>query len=92
MEICLQSSVVCAKRTSTKIFCHQHRINVVCFYLSQFVRKSATTTVGKKSLGTKCHRSSLNGRHCRGSLHDTILDWEDNLPEDDLTMADYHSK
>lgn len=57
----------------------------------QFVRKHATTTVGQKCLETPCPASRHNGRPCRGKLHDTILDWEDNLPENDLGMADFHS-
>ncbi|XP_028141135.1 NAD-dependent protein deacetylase Sirt6 [Diabrotica virgifera virgifera] len=59
---------------------------------SQFVRPEATSTVGKKCLNEDCKRSSmLRGRTCRGKLHDTILDWEDSLPEYDLEMSDYHS-
>ncbi|CAH1154689.1 unnamed protein product [Phaedon cochleariae] len=59
---------------------------------SQFVRTEATSTVGKKSLNEDCKRSAvLRGRSCRGKLHDTILDWEDSLPEFDLEMSDYHS-
>nr|XP_023021026.1 NAD-dependent protein deacetylase Sirt6 [Leptinotarsa decemlineata] len=59
---------------------------------SQFVRTEATSTVGKKCLNEDCKRSAmLRGRTCRGKLHDTILDWEDSLPEYDLEMSDYHS-
>lgn len=29
---------------------------------------------------------------CRGQLQDTILDWEDNLPDDDLEISEYHSR
>jgi mono-ADP-ribosyltransferase sirtuin 6 len=57
----------------------------------QFVRKQATTTVGQKCLETPCPAFRRNGRPCRGRLHDTILDWEHNLPENDLGMADFHS-
>lgn len=59
---------------------------------SQFVRSSATSTVGEKLLGTNCKRVIARGRSCRGKLTDTILDWEANLPEDDLEMSDYHSR
>jgi mono-ADP-ribosyltransferase sirtuin 6 len=57
----------------------------------QFVRKHATSTVGQKCLETPCPGSRRNGRPCRGRLHDTILDWEHRLPENDLGMADFHS-
>ncbi|KAL0271071.1 UNVERIFIED_CONTAM: hypothetical protein PYX00_008290 [Menopon gallinae] len=57
----------------------------------QFVRSSAVPTVGQKSLNKPCPTLKVNGRPCRGRLHDTILDWEHNLPENDLGMADYHS-
>ncbi|XP_067009355.1 NAD-dependent protein deacetylase Sirt6 [Anabrus simplex] len=57
----------------------------------QFVRNSASTTVGQRSLNKLCLASRKNGRPCRGRLHDTVLDWEHNLPENDLGMADFHS-
>uniref|UniRef100_T1GWS4 protein acetyllysine N-acetyltransferase n=1 Tax=Megaselia scalaris TaxID=36166 RepID=T1GWS4_MEGSC len=57
----------------------------------QFVRKSATKTVGKKTSGEIC-RGSATLRPCRGgSLHDTILDWEHELPDKDLDLAITHS-
>ncbi|KAI4458776.1 nad-dependent protein deacetylase sirtuin-(6/7) family member [Holotrichia oblita] len=57
----------------------------------QFIRKSATTTVGQKCLEINCPRQQISGRACRGKLCDTILDWEDNLPDSDLKMAELHS-
>nr|CAD7572123.1 unnamed protein product [Timema californicum] len=57
----------------------------------QFVRQTATTSVGQKCLDKWCPSLRQNGRPCRGRVHDTILDWEDNLPEKDLGMADFHS-
>lgn len=63
----------------------------VLFYYRQFVRTSATSSVGQKCLEKPCPTSKLNGRPCRGKLHDTILDWEHNLPEKDLGLADFHS-
>ncbi|CAG9772577.1 unnamed protein product [Ceutorhynchus assimilis] len=57
---------------------------------SQFVRTTATSTVGQKYLGEYCKRD-VRGRSCRGQLKDTILDWEAGLPENDLEMADYQS-
>merc|ERR1719495_249762 len=32
-----------------------------------------------------------NGRNCRGKLKDFVLDWEDELPDHDLTLSDSHS-
>lgn len=64
---------------------------LVFFFCRQFVRTSATTSVGQKCLEKNCPTSRLNGRPCRGKLHDTILDWEHNLPEKDLGLADFHS-
>ncbi|XP_050297223.1 NAD-dependent protein deacetylase Sirt6 [Anthonomus grandis grandis] len=57
---------------------------------SQFVRHTATSTVGQKYLGEGCRRD-VRGRTCRGKLKDTILDWEDGLPERDLDMSNFHS-
>lgn len=60
---------------------------------SQFVRQQATSTVGKKCLEEDCKRSAmLRARSCRGKLHDTILDWEDNLPENDLEISEYNCR
>ncbi|KAK7070074.1 NAD-dependent protein deacetylase sirtuin-6 [Halocaridina rubra] len=63
-----------------------------CNYCNrQFVRRTAVTTVGQKSVGQICPGRRINGRLCRGKLHDTILDWEDGLPDDDLDLAISHS-
>lgn len=58
----------------------------------QYIRREATTSVGQKSLDENCPRHKLTGRVCRGRLHDTILDWEANLPDSDLAMSDLHSQ
>lgn len=57
----------------------------------QFVRNSATSSVGQKCLQKPCPTSKQNGRPCRGRMHDVVLDWEHNLPERDLGLADFHS-
>ncbi|KAF6204692.1 hypothetical protein GE061_018853 [Apolygus lucorum] len=57
----------------------------------QFVLKSATTSVGQKFLNRQCSHVKQNSQTCRGKTKDTILDWEHDLPEKDLLMADYHS-
>ncbi|XP_017005166.2 NAD-dependent protein deacetylase Sirt6 [Drosophila takahashii] len=59
----------------------------------QFVSSSAVETVGQKSLDRPC-KSSLDskGRSCRsGILYDNVLDWEHDLPENDLEMGVMHS-
>lgn len=38
-----------------------------------------------------CPWVKAGGRGCRGKLRDNILDWEHNLPDRDLDMADLHS-
>jgi len=55
------------------------------------VRGSPAPTVGQKYSGEGCPASKDNGRKCRGKLRDFVLDWEDNLPDDDLTISDTHS-
>ncbi|BES93354.1 chromatin regulatory protein sir2 [Nesidiocoris tenuis] len=57
----------------------------------QFVLKNATTSVGQKFLGRTCSYVKHNTQRCRGKMKDTILDWEHDLPEKDLLMAEYHS-
>ncbi|CAB3378443.1 Hypothetical predicted protein [Cloeon dipterum] len=54
-----------------------------------FLRSDATTSVGCKYLNKNC--PGKKGRMCRGKIKDTILDWEHNLPEEELNMADWHS-
>ncbi|XP_030384354.1 NAD-dependent protein deacetylase Sirt6 isoform X2 [Scaptodrosophila lebanonensis] len=59
----------------------------------QFICPTASKTVGQKTMGYPC-QSGLDGnsRSCRsGILHDTVLDWEDNLPEPDFQLALMHS-
>lgn len=55
------------------------------------VRDSPAPTVGQKNSGVDCPAHKDNGRKCRGKLKDFVLDWEDNLPDDDLTISDTHS-
>ncbi|XP_011494696.1 PREDICTED: NAD-dependent protein deacetylase Sirt6 [Ceratosolen solmsi marchali] len=57
----------------------------------QFIRNFATKSVGKKCLETVCRSEQIGGRPCRGKMHDTILDWEHNLPDNDLALSDLHS-
>lgn len=58
----------------------------------QFVRTTATKSVGQKPTGESCPVPKKNGRLCRGHLHDSILDWEHELPEDGIEAADLHCR
>ncbi|XP_050531065.1 NAD-dependent protein deacetylase Sirt6 [Daktulosphaira vitifoliae] len=57
-----------------------------------FVSKTAVKTVGQRCLGIKCYGANKNGHQCRGILFDTILDWEHQLPDEELELAELHSK
>ncbi|XP_050438333.1 NAD-dependent protein deacetylase Sirt6 isoform X2 [Adelges cooleyi] len=57
-----------------------------------FVSKTAVQTVGQRCLNLKCMGVTKNGHQCRGVLYDTILDWEHQLPDDELELAELHSK
>ncbi|XP_075060961.1 NAD-dependent protein deacylase sirtuin-6 isoform X3 [Mixophyes fleayi] len=55
----------------------------------QYVRDYMVGTMGLKPTGRLCDVPKVRGlRACRGNLKDTILDWEDSLPERDLGLAD----
>ena len=57
----------------------------------QFVRARPAPTVGQKPIGDPCS-ADRDYRPCRGGvLLDTILDWQQNLPDSDLDMAIMHS-
>ena len=57
---------------------------------NMFVRSSAASTVGRKLSDMPC--KSINRRPCRkGKLRDFVLDWEDELPDEDLTLSHAHS-
>ena len=55
-----------------------------------FVRSGASSTVGKKMSNEPCKAQNVK-RPCRGKLRDFVLDWEDELPDDDLDLAHAHS-
>lgn len=48
-----------------------------------FNSSTVVPTVGMKPTGETC-KSRV--RSCRGKLIDTVLDWEHDLPQDDLDM------
>ncbi|XP_030074898.1 NAD-dependent protein deacylase sirtuin-6 isoform X2 [Microcaecilia unicolor] len=55
----------------------------------QYVRDTVVGTMGLKPTGRLCDVPKSRGlRACRGKLMDTILDWEDSLPDQDLNLAD----
>ncbi|XP_029470104.1 NAD-dependent protein deacetylase sirtuin-6 isoform X1 [Rhinatrema bivittatum] len=55
----------------------------------QYVRDTVVGTMGLKPTGRLCDVPKSRGlRACRGKLMDTILDWEDALPDQDLSLAD----
>lgn len=60
-------------------------------FIREFIRPTSVPTVGQKEIGMDCPWVKAGGRICRGKLRDNILDWEDNLPDKDLDMAEMHS-
>lgn len=55
--------------------------------LLKHIKDECATTIGLKSNGEKCLREKPRG-NCRGYLCDTILDWEDSLPADDMRVSE----
>lgn len=56
---------------------------------SRFIRNQPTQSIGCKSKQIKCPRKD---RFCRGKLRDTVLDWEQALPENELQRSETHCK
>eukprot|EP00118_Oscarella_pearsei_P019919 m.214506 g.214506 ORF g.214506 m.214506 type:complete len:98 (+) comp39808_c0_seq78:1362-1655(+) len=57
----------------------------------EFVRREPVATVGMKHTGNSCSGGGSQGK-CRRKMSDTLLDWEDALPLEDLSQAQSHSK
>ncbi|KAB1259198.1 NAD-dependent protein deacetylase sirtuin-6 [Camelus dromedarius] len=58
-----------------------------------YVRDAVVGSMGLKATGRLCTVAKSRGlRACRGELRDTILDWEDALPDRDLALADEASR
>jgi mono-ADP-ribosyltransferase sirtuin 6 len=55
-----------------------------------FVRPGASSTVGRKVSKVAC-KGPKNKKPCRGKMRDFVLDWEDELPDDDLDLSHAHS-
>ncbi|VDQ09524.1 unnamed protein product [Trichobilharzia regenti] len=56
---------------------------------TMYARSTPSETIGLRQTSVSCTYSKPNKR---GKLHDTILDWEDDLPELDYNLAIEHSK
>lgn len=65
---------------------------LICFYTRSFVSQTAVKTIGQRCLDIRCVGKNKNGRQCRGVMYDTILDWEHQLPVEELELAELHSK
>ncbi|KAK0044926.1 NAD-dependent protein deacetylase sirtuin-6 [Biomphalaria pfeifferi] len=52
----------------------------------QYIREHSVPTMARNLTGGSCSQKKSRGT-CRGKLIDTILDWEDSLPERDLESA-----
>ncbi|XP_032108129.1 NAD-dependent protein deacetylase sirtuin-6 isoform X3 [Sapajus apella] len=60
---------------------------------TQYIRDTVVGSMGLKATGRLCTVAKARGlRACRGELRDTILDWEDSLPDRDLALADEASR
>ncbi|GFS07429.1 NAD-dependent protein deacetylase sirtuin-6-like [Elysia marginata] len=57
----------------------------------QYIREKCVPTMAKNLTGGSCVLNKSRGT-CRGKLIDTILDWEDALPEYDLDTADSEAR
>ncbi|VDD95096.1 unnamed protein product [Enterobius vermicularis] len=56
----------------------------------KYYRDTVVGSVGLKKTGRKCEGNK--NRPCRGELRDELLNWEDELPEEELKMAKQFSQ
>ncbi|ESO05059.1 hypothetical protein HELRODRAFT_185545 [Helobdella robusta] len=54
---------------------------------NKYIRSSVVPTMAKKITGSKCRVQKHKG-FCRGNMRDTILDWEDELPVNELNISE----
>lgn len=54
---------------------------------NRFIRSTPSQTMGLKKSTVKCPREK-----CRGKLRDTILDWENSIPPNELKIATREAK
>ena len=57
----------------------------------EYVRERVVPTMGLKLTGGRCEGGGAKGR-CRGRLRDTVLDWEDELPVEEMDRAEQHAR
>ncbi|KAL3866334.1 hypothetical protein ACJMK2_043640 [Sinanodonta woodiana] len=58
---------------------------------TQYVRSTVVPTMALRPTGNLCTQKKSRGV-CRGKLHDTILDWEDALPDLELELSSQHCR
>ena len=68
-----------------------YRFVILFFLFREYVRDTVVSTMGLKLTGGRCEGGGAKGR-CRGRLRDTVLDWEDELPTEDMEKAEHHSR
>lgn len=61
------------------------------FLCREYVRERVVSTMGLKHTGQRCEGGGARGR-CRGRLRDTVLDWEDELPVEEMERAEHHAR
>jgi len=56
---------------------------------SETVFKKSCVSLGKKPTGKLCQKKNKkSGKRCLGSLHDSVLDWDQALPEKKLEISE----
>ncbi|XP_047388534.1 NAD-dependent protein deacylase sirtuin-6 isoform X2 [Sciurus carolinensis] len=93
VEECVKCKTTNRPPSSTKTLSQLTTATVTPLQTRQYVRDTVVGTMGLKATGRLCTMTKARGlRACRGELRDTILDWEDALPDRDLALADEASR